>query len=144
MLRIFCWKGSFKSYYEYFHLTLRDNLNLLHFLVKIRSFLIIWSEHSYTRYASHTLLEKCLHSDLFWFVFSRILPEYGEMRGISPYSVISYGKYGPEKLRIQTLFRQWHKRKYISWAKHRGASNTGKLFSTEKFQENKNYRFWKC
>ena len=30
---------------------------------------------------------KCLYSELFWSVFSRIRTEYGEMLRISPYSV---------------------------------------------------------
>ena len=33
------------------------------------------------------LREKCLYSELFWSVFSRIRTEYGEIRSISPYSV---------------------------------------------------------
>ena len=31
--------------------------------------------------------EKCLHAKFFWFVFSRIRTEYGEIRSVSPYSV---------------------------------------------------------
>ena len=34
-----------------------------------------------------TLREKCQYSELFWSAFSRIRIEYGEIRGISPYSV---------------------------------------------------------
>ena len=34
-----------------------------------------------------TLREKCLYSEFFWSVFSRIWTEYGEMQSISPYSV---------------------------------------------------------
>ena len=41
----------------------------------------------------------------FWSRFSRIRAEYGEIRGIPPYSV-RMGKYGPEKLLILTLFTQ--------------------------------------
>ena len=33
------------------------------------------------------LRKKCLYSELFWSVFSRIQTEYGEIRSISPYSV---------------------------------------------------------
>ena len=33
------------------------------------------------------LREKCLYSEFFWSVFSRIQTENGEIRGISPYSV---------------------------------------------------------
>ena len=45
-----------------------------------------------------TLREKCLHSEFFWSVFSRI-------RTLSVFSP-NAGKYGPEKLRIRTLFTQ--------------------------------------
>ena len=34
-----------------------------------------------------SLREKCLYSELFWSVFSRIWTEYGGVRSISPYSV---------------------------------------------------------
>ena len=43
------------------------------------------------------LREKCPYSEFFWSVFSRIRTEYGEILG-------NAGKYGPEKLRIRTLF----------------------------------------
>ena len=33
------------------------------------------------------LREKCPYSEIFWFVFSWILTEYGEIHRISPYSV---------------------------------------------------------
>ena len=33
------------------------------------------------------LQEKCLYSEFFWSVFSRIRTEYGKIRSISPYSV---------------------------------------------------------
>ena len=33
------------------------------------------------------LRKKCLYSELFWSVFSRIRTEYGEMWSVSPYSV---------------------------------------------------------
>ena len=36
---------------------------------------------------SAPLREKCPYSELFWFAFFRILTEYGQIRGISPYSV---------------------------------------------------------
>ena len=38
----------------------------------------------------HPLREKCPYSEFFWFVFTP-----------------NAGKYGPEKLRIRTLFTQW-------------------------------------
>ena len=37
--------------------------------------------------AEQTLREMCLYSELFWSMFSRIRTKYGEIRGISPYSV---------------------------------------------------------
>ena len=33
-----------------------------------------------------SLREKCLYSEIFWYVFSHIRTEYGEIRSISPYS----------------------------------------------------------
>ena len=38
-------------------------------------------------YESFALREKCLYLEIFWSAFSHIRTEYGEMRGISPYSV---------------------------------------------------------
>ena len=38
-------------------------------------------------FMAHSLREKCLCSELFWSVFSRIRTEYEEIRSISPYSV---------------------------------------------------------
>ena len=52
----------------------------------------------------YSLRKKCLYSEFFWSVFSRIRTEHGEIRSISPYSVQMREKYRPEKLRIQTLF----------------------------------------
>ena len=37
--------------------------------------------------AQHSLCKKCSYSELFWFIFSRILTEYVEIQSISPYSV---------------------------------------------------------
>ena len=34
-----------------------------------------------------SLLKKCRFLELFWFVFSRIRTEYGEIRSITPYSI---------------------------------------------------------
>ena len=34
-----------------------------------------------------SLREKCLYSEFFWFIFSRIRTEYREIRSISPYSI---------------------------------------------------------
>ena len=42
----------------------------------------------------------------FWSVFSRIRTEYGEIRGIFPYSVRIRASTDQEKLRIWTLFTQ--------------------------------------
>ena len=33
----------------------------------------------------HSLREKCLYSEIFWSVISRIQTEYGEIQSISPY-----------------------------------------------------------
>ena len=52
-----------------------------------------------------TLREKCPYLKFFWSVFSRIRTEYGEIRSISVFSP-NAGKYGPEKLRIWTLFTE--------------------------------------
>ena len=43
--------------------------------------------YDYFEVDKHTLRKKCLYSELFWSVFSRIRTEYGEIRSISPYSV---------------------------------------------------------
>ena len=43
----------------------------------------------------------------FWYVFSRICTEYGEIRSISPYSVQMRENTDQKKLRIWTLFRKW-------------------------------------
>ena len=62
-----------------------------------------------------TLRKRCPYSEFFGPVFSRIQTEYGEI-GIElkteRYSVLSVcspnaWKYGPEKLRVWTLFAQW-------------------------------------
>ena len=39
------------------------------------------------RFLSMSLREKCLYSEFFWSVCSRIWTEYGEIRSITPYSV---------------------------------------------------------
>ena len=43
----------------------------------------------------------------FWFVFSRIRIEYGEIRSISPYSVWMCENTDQKKRRIWTYFTQW-------------------------------------
>ena len=55
-----------------------------------------------------TLCKKSPYSEFFWFVFSHIWTEFGL---IPAYTVSlrihsEYGKYGPEKLQIQTLLTQ--------------------------------------
>ena len=42
---------------------------------------------NYEQKNKYTLREKCLYSELFWFSFSRIWTEYGEILSVSPYSV---------------------------------------------------------
>ena len=68
---------------------------------------LVWKfekTHSFPKYSgilrSVALREKLPYSDIFWSVFFRIQSEYGELRSFFPYS----GKYGPENLRIRTLF----------------------------------------
>ena len=53
------------------------------------------SKHQYI-----TLRKKCPYSELFWYAFSRILTEYGEIRSQNA------GKCGSEELLIRTLFTQ--------------------------------------
>ena len=40
-----------------------------------------------TNFMQYSLRKKCPYSELFWFVFSRIRTEFGEILRISPYSV---------------------------------------------------------
>ena len=54
------------------------------------------------------LPEKCPNTEFFWSVFSRIRTEYGEIGSISPYSVRMWENMDQKKLRIWTLFTQWH------------------------------------
>ena len=53
-----------------------------------------------------SLREKCLYSEFFWSVFSRIRTEYGEIQSIGNAKCPNAGKYGPEKPRIRILFTQ--------------------------------------
>ena len=50
----------------------------------------------------HYFREKCPYSEFFWSVFIHIRTDYRDV--FSP----NAGKYGPEKLRIRTLFTQWY------------------------------------
>ena len=50
------------------------------------------------------LRKKCLYSELFWSIFSRIRTRYGYPQ--SKYGQEKLRNYGPEKLRIWTLFTQ--------------------------------------
>ena len=59
-----------------------------------------------------TLPKKCLYSEFFWCVFSRIWPEYGDLQSKSPYSVqmrenCDFGnpKFGTWTLLLQCYFR---------------------------------------
>ena len=54
-----------------------------------------------------SLHKKCPYLEFLWSVLFRVRTEYGELRSISLYSVQMCRKYGPEKLRIHTLFMQW-------------------------------------
>ena len=53
----------------------------------------------------HCHSDKCVQMR-FWFVFSRIRTEYGEMLRISPYSVRMRENTNQKKLRIWTHFTQ--------------------------------------
>ena len=53
---------------------------------------------------SPTLREKCPNTEYFWFVFSRIRTEYGEIPNISSYSVGMRENTDQKLLRIWTLF----------------------------------------
>ena len=46
------------------------------------------------KYSEQALSEKCPYLKIFWSIFSSIWTEYGEI----------IRKYGPEKLKIRTLF----------------------------------------
>ena len=51
-------------------------------------------------FMKYSLRENSPYSEFFWSVFSRIWTEYGDLSVFSP----NAGQYGPEKLRIRTLF----------------------------------------
>ena len=57
---------------------------------------------SVSYYETFTLRKKCPYSEFFWSLFFLIRTEYGEF-GLSVFSP-NRRKYGPEKLRIRTLF----------------------------------------
>ena len=50
---------------------------------------LIWGGRQFVHviHSCYSLRKKCLYSKLFWFAFSRIWTEYGEILCISPYSV---------------------------------------------------------
>ena len=50
------------------------------------------------------MCEKCLYSKFFWFVFSRIRTEYGEIRSISVFSP-NGGKYGQKNSKNEHFLR---------------------------------------
>ena len=52
------------------------------------------------------LREKCLYSEFFWSVFSRIRTEYGEILRTSAYSVQMWENTDQKKLHTWTLFTQ--------------------------------------
>ena len=65
-----------------------------------------WIVNRWIVYRELALHEKCPYSEFFWSVFSRILTECGKILRTPYLSVFSQNaeKYGPEKLRIRTLF----------------------------------------
>ena len=54
------------------------------------------------------LCKMCLYSEFSQSVFSRIRTKYGEIQVSLCVFSVNAGKYGPGKLRIQTLFKQFH------------------------------------
>ena len=63
--------------------------------------------HFFNSYYSPPRRKKCLYSEFFWFVFSGIRTECGDLRSKSIVRP-NGGKYAPEKLRIWTLFTQYN------------------------------------
>ena len=57
--------------------------------------------------SQHTLHEKCLYLEFFWSVFPVFWQNTENAIYLSVF-IPNAGKYGPEKLRIPTLFTQWH------------------------------------
>ena len=52
------------------------------------------------------LCERCLNTEIFWSIFSRIRTEYGDLRSKSPYLVRKRENTDQKKLCIWTLFTQ--------------------------------------
>ena len=52
---------------------------------------VVFKCEKYNKLTIRSLREKCPYLELFWFIFSRIRTEYGEIHRISPYSA-EYGK----------------------------------------------------
>ena len=48
---------------------------------------VVFKCEKYNKLTIRSLREKCPYLELFWFIFSRIRTEYGEIHRISPYSV---------------------------------------------------------
>ena len=63
------------------------------------------------RFLCPSLRKKCPYSKFFWSFFSCIRIVYGERYGVSLRNRFECGKYGPEELRIRTLFTQWWTKK---------------------------------
>ena len=77
--------------------------------ISIRRYIYIYiyiliKTHTHT----HTLREKCPNTEFFWSVFSHIRNEYRDLRSKSRYSVWMRENADEKKLRIWTLFTQWH------------------------------------
>ena len=64
---------------------------------------IYWYEFPFHMVQSATLRENCPYSEFLWSVFSRIRTEYGEILGVSSYSVQMLENTDQKKLRIGTL-----------------------------------------
>ena len=70
-------------------LPLKSSLSLLGNFIYMLTINVTIHDVVKVSYFSQSIIlrKKCPYSELFWFVFSSILSEYGEMRSISPYSV---------------------------------------------------------
>ena len=74
--------------------------------IQCQIFLTLWTQNSeyLTGFYKLTLRGKCPYSNFFWSVFFRIRTEHRYYVSLGIQS--ECGKFGPEKLRIQTLFMQ--------------------------------------
>ena len=79
-----------------------------------------------------TLREKCPYSELFWSVFSCILPEYGEIQSISPDLVRMQENTGQNNSKYRHFFSVWD---ISSRLQHQKSKYSGLLFLNSGFQK---------